>query len=206
MTSEDENLQALSRAVEEQAREEAGRILAEAKAKAEAASRHAREEADAERKNILDRAAREADSIRGRQTAAARMKARAMILERRGKLLEAVFAAAQDRLASIQDRPDYGQIVRRLIREALPYLAADTAILRADPRTSALLTDSWLAAVSAEAGVRLQSGPPLEKGTGVIAETADGHRRFDNTLETRLERMRSRLGYPVYKLLIGQEP
>ena len=45
---------------------------------------------------------------------------------------------------------------------------------------------------------------PLEKGTGVVVETHDGHLQYDNTLETRLNRLQNLLRSPVYHLLMGE--
>jgi vacuolar-type H+-ATPase subunit E/Vma4 len=204
MTSEEESIQALTRTVEEQANADAAQILADAKSQAEAVKRRSREEASAQRKQILDRATRESETLRAQATASARMQARTNLLERREEMFGELFAEAQKRLASIQDRPEYGRIVRRLVREALPHLAAETVVVRADKRTLSLMTDEWLETASKENGVRIQLGEELAEGTGVIVETADGHRQFDNTLETRLERMRDRLRAPVYRILTGE--
>ena len=36
-----------------------------------------------------------------------------------------------------------------------------------------------------------------------MLETPDGHRRYDNTLETRLARMKDDLRTPIYHILMG---
>jgi vacuolar-type H+-ATPase subunit E/Vma4 len=206
MRSEEENLQALSRAVQESAHNDAERILAEAGTKAEEIRRRGREQAAAQRKEILDRAAREAERLRSQALAAARMKARTMMLERRERLLARVFTEAEQRIPSIPERPEYGSIVRRLVREASDRLSSDAVRIRADERTRKLFTDAWLESISKETAVGMQPGPALAEGTGVIVETADGHRQYNNTLETRLDRMRNRLRSAAFRLLEGKEP
>ena len=57
-----------------------------------------------------------------------------------------------------------------------------------------------------ELAVQLELGDPPERGTGVVLVTADGHRRYDNTLETRLGRMQAALRTPVYHILMGEAP
>ena len=118
MRSEEENLQALSRAVQEAARNEADQILADAKSKAEEIRRRGGEEAEAKRKDILDRAARDSERLRSQAVATARLQARSQTLEHRDRLLEGVFAEAQRRLPTITKRPDYESIALRLVREA----------------------------------------------------------------------------------------
>jgi V/A-type H+-transporting ATPase subunit E len=204
MRSVEESIQALSRTVQSEARAEAEQILADAKAKAEAIQQRAQGQAAAERTEILERASREAEHIRSQAIATTQLKARTLQLERREKLLDSAFEAVRQQLPAVQQRADYDQIARHLLREALIHLGADTAQIRADEQTLTLLTDQMLAGVSKELGVQAQLGTPLKQGTGVIVETVDGHRQYDNTLETRLSRLQNVLRSPVYHLLMGE--
>jgi vacuolar-type H+-ATPase subunit E/Vma4 len=204
MRSVEESIQALSRTVQSEARAEAEQILADAKAKAEAIQQRAQGQAAAERTEILERASREAEHIRSQAIATTQLKARTLQLERREKLLDSAFEAVRQQLPAVQQRADYDQIARHLLREALIHLGADTAQIRADEQTLTLLTDQMLAGVSKELGVQAQLGTPLKQGTGVIVETVHGHRQYDNTLETRLSRLQNVLRSPVYHLLMGE--
>ncbi len=65
-------------------------------------------------------------------------------------------------------------------------------------------SDGVLDEISKGMKARLQLGEPLEKGTGVMVETSDGHLQYDNTLETRLNRMQGGLRSTVYHLLMGE--
>lgn len=205
MRSEEENLQALARTVQEAARNEADRILADAKTQAGQIRRRGREEAQARRKEILDRAARDSEQLRSQAVATARMQARKRELEHRDRLLEGIIAKAERRIPEIAKRPDYELIAMRLAGEAAEHLASDSLRIRADERTRRILTEERLDDLSRKTGVKMQAGPALESGTGVVAETADGHRRYDNTLETRLQRMRSELRAAAYRILTGEE-
>jgi len=204
MRSVDENLQALTRAVLNEAHTEAEQILDEAKAKAEAVRQQARQQASAEHTEILAHASQEASLRRSQAVASAQLQARAIELERREKLLNSVFDEAQRKLPGIQQRADYDQITRQLLREALIHLGADSAWVRADELTLTHLTEQVLAEISAELGVQVQYGLPLEQGIGLIVQTADGHRRYDNTLEARLDRLQNSLRAPVLHLLMGE--
>jgi vacuolar-type H+-ATPase subunit E/Vma4 len=204
MKSEDESIQALTRAVQSRAKEDAEQVLADAQAKADSFQQRGREESAAERRKILAQAEQDAQRIRSQAVATTQMKARTLKLASREKLLDRAFEAARKQLASIPQRPDYDRVLRRMLREALAHLETDAVRIQADDRTRQLLTDPWLADMSKETGVRLQLGPGLKQGMGIVVETADGHRQFDNTLETRMRRMRDRLRTPVYKLLEGE--
>jgi vacuolar-type H+-ATPase subunit E/Vma4 len=204
MKAVEEDLRALSRAVLHEARAEAEQILADATTKADVTRRRAQEQADKERQEILARARQEAEHIRREAIATAQMQARTVQLERREKLLNDVFEQARQRLPSVQQWTDYGEIARRLTREAITRLDADAVLLRADAQARELLSDEVLASLAQELGVQVQWGVTLEREAGVIAETPDGHRRYYNTLQARLDRQQEALRSPVYRLLVGE--
>jgi vacuolar-type H+-ATPase subunit E/Vma4 len=202
MVPDQERIQVLARAIQGEVRGETEEILANARTKADDMRQHAQEQAAAERTRILQRAAQEAQRIRSQAIAVARSRARTLQLERREKLLDDAFEAAGQQLASIQQRPDFGEVAARLLREALIHLQANRARVRADERTRTLLTEEVVDQISRD--VQVEFGPPLTTGVGVIVETTDGHRKYDNTLETRLGRMQDALRLPVYHLLLAE--
>jgi V/A-type H+-transporting ATPase subunit E len=204
MESIDENIKVLSRAVLSDAQRDTEQVLDEAKKKADGIRQRAQEQADAERKKILDQASKEAERIRSQVIATSQMKARTMQLEQREKLLENVFEKAQEKLSAMQRSSDYEQIAQRLLREALVQLGASMAQVRADETTQKLFTSSELEEISKELNIKIRLGEPLKRGIGVIVETEDGHRQFDNTFETRLRRMKETLRSPVYHILMGE--
>jgi V/A-type H+-transporting ATPase subunit E len=204
MKSTEESVQALTRAVLSEAHADADRVLADARAKADTIRQRAQEQAAAERAETLERASHEAERTRQQAIATTQLKARTLQLEHREKLLDKAFDAARQQLPGVPQRADYDRIVRDLLHEALAHLEADAAQVRADQATQALLTDHILADISNELGVQLQLGAPLKHGTGVVVETADGRRQYDNTLEARLGRLRASLRSPVYRLLMGE--
>jgi len=200
----EEGLDALSRAVQGEARAEAERILAEAKAKADLTGQRAQEQAQSQRAEIMNRATQEAARIRGQAIATTQLKARTLTLEQREKLLSNTFKTVQEKLATIQQWKDYPQIAHSLLRESLVHLGAPAARIRADEQTRSCLTDDIVAALAKELNMKLEFGPPLNQGSGVVVETLDGHRQYDNTLESRSSRMQNALRSKVYHLLMGE--
>jgi V/A-type H+/Na+-transporting ATPase subunit E len=205
MSSLDNNIEALSRAMVNEAKAEAEQVLAEAQTKADAIRASTQEQAAKERKEILERARQEAERLRSQVIATTQMKARTSELEHREKLLDSVFEVSQSQLRSIQQWTDYGTIALRLLKEALVQLKAKKAVVRADALTLSYYSEKALAEISSELGIELTLGEKLGSGTGVTVETPDGHLQFDNTLETRLSRLQNNLRSPVYRLLIGEK-
>jgi vacuolar-type H+-ATPase subunit E/Vma4 len=205
MATEAQDIEMLSRAILTEVRDEAEQIKAEAKEKAEAIRRRAQEQAEQERKAILDRAREDAERLRGQSAATAQLKARSLQLTNREQLLDHVFQTVRERLAEIQKRPDYDQIATMLLREALVQLRVNKAQVRADKTTLAILEKGVLRDLSEELNGQFTSAGTLEEGTGIIVDAADGKLNYDNTLETRLQRLESTLRASVYKILIGEQ-
>ena len=205
MRTEAQDIEMLSRAILTEARDEAEQIKAEARVKAEAIRKRAQEQAEQERKAILDRAREDAERLRGQAVATAQLKARSLQLTSREQLLDRVFQTVRERLADIQKRPDYDQIAALLLREALVQLRVNKAQIRADKTTQAILEKRTLDELSRELNGQFTSAGTLEEGTGIIVDAADGRLNYDNTLETRLQRLESSLRSSVYKMLIGEQ-
>jgi vacuolar-type H+-ATPase subunit E/Vma4 len=205
MNTRVDDIEMLERAILTEARDAAEQIKAEAKEKIEAIRRRAQDRAEQERKAILDRARQDAERLRSQAVATAQLKARSAQLSHREQLLDRVFQAVKEKLPEAQKRPDYDQIAAMLLREALVQLRVKKAEIRADKTTQDILKKS-LHDISEELNGQFTSSDELEDGIGIIVEAADGKLHYDNTLETRLNRLQGTLRAPVYKVLNGEQP
>jgi vacuolar-type H+-ATPase subunit E/Vma4 len=204
MKSVDESIETLSRAILSEANAEAEQIKNDARARADAIRQQAEKQAAAERAEILERAEQEAERIRSQVVATSQLKARTRQLEHREKLLQNVFDSARQQLPSVEEWSDYEEIALSLLREAVVQLRSQQAVVRADKAMVKLLANGVLEKISKELNVPLTLGDTLEKGTGVVVETPDGHINYDNTLETRLARLQNSLRSPVHHILMGE--
>ena len=201
----EENIEPLTRAILKEAEVDAKQMREEAKTKAEDIRQRAQGEAEKVRREILDKAQQEADRLKSQTLSSAQLKARTMQLEHREKLLDRVFQAAKEKLADVQKRPDYDQLAAMLLREALVQLRVNKAEIRADPATRAILEKKALNDISSELKGQFTFADNLEEGSGVVIEAADGKLHYDNTLETRLQRLQSTLRSSVHKILMGEQ-
>ena len=199
-----EKAEAEASRIKEEAREEARIILDDAKAKAQAIYQQVEAEVGAEGETILQRVRKETERERSQVVATAQIEAQKLKLERREQAIRRVFAKVRERLTSAPQWPEYEEIARSLVRDAMEHLETDNAVVRADEQTKQVLTKEVLADLASKLGVYLRAGEPLERGTGVVVETPDGHRRYDNTLETRLARMEGSLRTTAYHILAGE--
>lgn len=204
MNSEIENIAELERAILIEAREEAEQMQVEAKQQAEAIRKRAQEQAESERKVTLERAREDAERLRSQATATAQLKARSSELEHREKVLDNVFAEVKKRLGDVKARPDYDAIASMLLREALTQLRVNKAEIRADEATQKALKKGALDQIAKELKGEFTIGGGLDEGTGVVVDASGGKIHYDNTLETRLNRLQSVLRASVYKVLMGE--
>jgi vacuolar-type H+-ATPase subunit E/Vma4 len=204
MKSEAQDIEMLERAILTEAREDSEQMQVEAKEQADAIHRRAREQAQAERKAILDRANQEAERLRSQSMATAQLKARSMQLEQREKVLDRVFEEVKKQLDAVKKRPDYDAIAALLLREALTQLRVDKAEIRADESTQKVLKKGALDEIAKELKGEFTLAGALEEGSGVVVDASGGKIHYDNTLETRLNRLQSTLRSAVYKVLMGE--
>jgi vacuolar-type H+-ATPase subunit E/Vma4 len=87
----------------------------------------------------------------------------------------------------------------------LVQLRVNKAQVRADKTTQSILEKGVLSDLSNELKGQFTSAGVLEEGTGIIVDAADGKLNYDNTLETRLQRLEGSLRATVYKVLIGEQ-
>ena len=206
MNTKVQDIEMLERAILTEARDEAEQIKAQAKEKVEEIRKRAQEQAEQESKAVLARAREDTERLRGQAVATAQLKARSLELAKREELLDRVFKTVRERLAEVEKRPDYDQIATLLLREALVQLRVNKAQIKADKTTKAILEKKALKEISKELNGDFTFTGTLEEGTGVVIEAADGRLNYDNTLETRLDRLEGTLRSAVHKVLIGEKP
>jgi V/A-type H+/Na+-transporting ATPase subunit E len=206
MNTKVQDIEMLERAILTEARDEAEQVKAQAKEKAEAIRKRAQEQAEQERNAILERAREDVERLRGQAIATAQLKARSQQLAKREDLLNRVFKTVREKLSEVQNRPDYDQIAALLLREALVQLRVNKAQIKADKTTQSILEKKALEEISKELNGEFTLTGTLEEGTGVVLDAADGKLNYDNTLETRLDRLEGTLRASVYRVLIGEKP
>ena len=205
MKTEAQDVEMLARAILTEARDEAEQIKAEAKEKVDAIRKRAQAQAEEERKAILERAQEDAERLRSQAMATAQLKTRSTQLENREKLLDRVFEEVKKQLDEVKKRPDYDAIATLLLREVLTQLRVTKAEVRADESTQKALKKGALDEISKELKGEFALGKALDEGTGIVVDAADGKIHYDNTLETRLNRLQSTLRSSVYKVLMGEK-
>jgi vacuolar-type H+-ATPase subunit E/Vma4 len=83
-------------------------------------------------------------------------------------------------------------------------------VILADEVARRVLDEATLQRLEAEAGIEMTLGEVLDQRAGqprrlgVVVQSSDGHLRYDNTLQTRLTRMRGGLRASTFRVLMGE--
>jgi vacuolar-type H+-ATPase subunit E/Vma4 len=91
-----------------------------------------------------------------------------------------------------------------MLREALSQLNATTAVVHADKVTMKILKDGVIENVAKDLKAELSLGKTLDDRTGLVVEASQGRVVYDNTLETRLDRLKNSLRSTVFQILSGE--
>lgn len=161
--------------VENDARSQAGEILAQA-----------RMDAEQVRSDAIARVSLPAIAEHARIVHHARLDALHVVGNVRENLVDEAITQTREHLASFRSDPAYPRILRRLTEEALAQLAASEGggkfQLLIDPRDKALIQD-----ILKDLGLDIPVRHELNCWGGLVAQSEDGRVVVINTLESRLE-------------------
>jgi V/A-type H+-transporting ATPase subunit E len=204
LKSLDERFDILTKAIMDDAQSDAAKVRDDAQQKADEIMQDAKEQAEMIRKNVLSRAVQDAETLKEEKLSAEKMNAQMLWLSHREALLDKVFQEAQKRIPGLVSCPDYATYLEGLVKETLTNIQSDTVILHFDAQSQQFIQDEFIERIADETKIHITVGDLLETGTGVTAETTDGHRQYDNTLETRLVRQQQQLRASVYHVMMGE--
>jgi len=205
LKSIDERIEDLSRAIIEEAHADAEMLRSVAKLKENVVLEAGQKQAENIRAEILENAKLEAERLHEERLAEVAIKAKIDWLEKREELLNTVFQTVKLRCKNLLESDAYPQALQGLIIDATRQLQTKQVWLHLDSSSRKLLDEKALAEIGKNLNVEIHLGDDLKDGIGVIAQDEQGHRFFDNTLETRLNRQMESLRSEVYKILMGEE-
>lgn len=205
LKSIDERIENFSQAILGEANAEAEKMRTEAKAKETEILKEGQLRAERIRTELLEKAKTVGERLSEEQLAEVKIKAKIEWMERREKLLESVFQTARAGIKGLIDTPEYPQALLGLITDAIRQVQSKKVVLHLDHASLGFINKDILNNLRSNLGVEIELGDEIQSGIGVIVSDIDGHRIFDNTLESRLNRKMENLRSEVYKILMEEE-
>jgi vacuolar-type H+-ATPase subunit E/Vma4 len=173
------------------AKRKAERTLTRAKRDAAKAHEQAADEQKTEREQALARATERADARCRAILATVSQEVRQRRLRARENIIEQCLDEALAGAAGLSG-DDAKTSLGGLLAEAVQALGPGEAVVRVRPEDAAAISAEFLSSLGVDpATLTVQTDESL--GGGVIVESADGRRQFDNTYATRRERLREQL-------------
>jgi vacuolar-type H+-ATPase subunit E/Vma4 len=186
--------------IREQSASEVAQLLADAQARVTRIG----DAASADVKAIHAATVRDGEQ-RGQRRAAALLavaeaQSRLTLLREREACIDKALALARQRLANLSTLPNAAAMVRGFIREALSALEPGPVRVQIPAEQAALLDAATRRQLGAGRwALRFETAPV--PGGGVIVETEDGRRRFDNSINVRVGRRAQQLRQLAAQLL-----
>lgn len=183
-------------ALEEDARNQSGRILEEAEESARALMNEAKEAAEVERSEKVMELEERLRRERASRLNAARMKASGLKLKVRNGLIGETIDEAARRFGAIP-KDEHAKLVNRLFDELKKAWSRE----RPDETPVALLNPSDIGIIKDDGTVFRPDG---EVSLGAVFTSADGRVRYYNTVGSRLEKALSTIKPAVNEMLFGE--
>jgi len=185
--------------LEKEAAAEIDRVVTDARAQAQQLVAGAETDAAAIRAEAAQRAEADRTTALTRAQSAAQLKAASLVLQAKDRSIAEVFETAHAELARVaRDRAANPRLLRSLIKEAAAELSG-RLMIEANPADA----DAARAAAR-ELGLDAEVKPSADVSGGVVLSTTDGRFTVQNTLASRLERVKPVLVTEVADLLWGR--
>lgn len=183
---------------------EAREILKEAKSESGEIISEAEKQAEATKAEIIETGKRDAEREKLRIVANAKLRARKIKLGAKEDVISEAFKMAEDRLREIGKSKEYSSVLASLIKEAQSIVGGDVEVIaRKDDLT--VLTGTYLKKLSSETKSRIDvSSSTIDTIGGVIVKAKKDLVEVNNTIEMRMERMKSDLRPKVAKALFSE--
>jgi V/A-type H+-transporting ATPase subunit E len=200
----DEKVSKIIKKIESDSKAEAEEILKEAEETASEILSEAEEKAKTIENEILQRGKREAEQEKQRIIANAKLRARKILLDTKEELIDSVFSKVREELSDLDKSKEYPEILSNLIVEAATSIGGNEIILYCRKEDSKILTQEFLKKLSKKLNCKLTLASESINATGgVIARSVDGKIEVDNTLETRMERLKEDLRSTAARILFA---
>lgn len=188
----------LIKSIESAAGEKKLEVLRNAEREVEAVLREAETESSAIHAQYMEKAKRDLALESNRQKFLARQDVKRKISLVRQKLIDDAFSGSLHSLSAIRSDPVYSSLFAGFVREVTDALVGEDIVLHVDPRDSALCNE-----IITKTGLNCIIVKDITTIGGLCGTSADGKIKADNTLESRLSKIRNQDTLEIISLILG---
>jgi V/A-type H+-transporting ATPase subunit E len=183
----------------QEARKDAGEIQGESEKKAQT-----------KKSAILAKGQQLAERERQRVLADAKMQVKRETFDVKEDLIKKAFGDAEARLKGLADTPEYGNILKKMIAESAVVVGGGPLEVLVRKKDRALLSGKALVDLGEEIAKATGKDTALSLSEeaintigGAIVRSKSGSIEANNTIESRISRLRSELRFKVAEILFG---
>ncbi len=160
---------------------------------------------EAERARIIESAKKQAENLKRQIVGSSRLAARNKELVMIETDVNEAFEKARARLAGAGKDEAYRSLMARMVEESLPSVGSDEVIVECNKNDAELVKKivADLAKKNTKIKARV-SDQPINALGGIRVKSADGAMTFDNTLDSRIERLKPLIRKNIAKMLRGE--
>ena len=189
----------LIKAVEVSGQERISEIMERSKSEADELIREAKEKDQPIRRRLLEDATQTVAIQRNKMLSTAREKSRMEIIKAKNEVFEKIFEEAVQKMGSVRDRPQYREILKALLGEALRDLGSDDVVLHIDKKDEVLMKD-----ILTELKLSNEIVTDLPCAGGLNVYSHDERFIVFNTLESRLKRAKEIYRPEIFSIVFSE--
>ena len=164
-----------------------------------------RSKLEAERTKIIESAKKQAENLKRQIVGSSRLSARNKELLMIESSVNEAFERSRSWLANSGKDEAYRTLMAQIIEESLPSVGSDEVIIECT-KNDAELVKKIVADVSKRSKIKVRvSDQPINAIGGIKVKSGDGTMTFDNTLDSRVERLKPLIRKNIARMLRGEE-
>jgi len=204
----EESVQEICRQIMEDGEKEVNSILDKARRTVEEIKSRARKEGEEIAQKILKDAESRAQAIKKRTLSSVSLEVKRERLKIREELYREVISELKVKLENLRSTPEYADVLKRLIVEAVKALGRDRIVVYVDKRDIAVVEKDVVSAVKeslSSDGINIKEIKVAELDReilgGVMVAASEGNVMYDNTFESRMYRAENEIRSYIYSTI-----
>lgn len=160
---------------------------------------------EAEYNRILEGARKQADNLKRQIVGSSRLSARNRQLVLIESAVNDTFEKAKTILASSNKENSYRLLMRKILKDSVTMIDSDQVIVECNKNDIELVKEAISDSFNDNNKIKIKiSDHPLNAIGGIRLTSADGSMTFDNTLDSRIERLKPLIRKNIAQMLRGE--